>query len=213
MLLEVLRKIWVWLYVRKIVRLWEVYGALTPSQHGTRKEHDTDSALMVHINCFEHAKSTNTPLFLSSWDIRRAFDPGGEGGNGRQLAPPGSSRCDCQLDCTPGRPRPDSRQISVGVGSLEECRISGVRPGYFHRCTPGYLRAQMGHPPEGRLKPSRLDGLLRHRTASTRDDPSLHFQMSTVRDASATVCDLGYADDLVSLSSSLAGLEHKAALM
>ena len=91
MLLEVLRKIWVWLYVRKIVRLWEVYGALTPSQHGFRKGHGTDSALMVHLNCFEHAKSNNTPLFFSSWDIRRAFDPGGEGGNGRQLVPPGSS--------------------------------------------------------------------------------------------------------------------------
>ena len=29
---------------------------------------------MVHINCFEHARLTNSPLFLSSWDIRRAFN-------------------------------------------------------------------------------------------------------------------------------------------
>ena len=32
MLLEVLRKIWVWIHVRKIVRLLEVHQALTPSQ-------------------------------------------------------------------------------------------------------------------------------------------------------------------------------------
>ena len=44
-------------------------------------------------------------------------------------------------------------------------------------------------------------------------DPSFHFQMPTAYDASATVSDLGYADDLVSLSPSLAGLQLKADLM
>ena len=43
-------------------------------RHGFRRGHGTDSALMVHINCLEHARLTNSPLFLSSWDIRRAFD-------------------------------------------------------------------------------------------------------------------------------------------
>ena len=28
----------------------------------------------VHLNCWEHARLTNTPLYISSWDIRRAFD-------------------------------------------------------------------------------------------------------------------------------------------
>ena len=32
MLLEVLRKIWIWIHVRKIVLVWEARGALTPSQ-------------------------------------------------------------------------------------------------------------------------------------------------------------------------------------
>ena len=44
-------------------------------------------------------------------------------------------------------------------------------------------------------------------------DPSLHFRMLTSRSESALVSDIGYADDLVSLSSSLAGLQHKADLM
>ena len=61
MLLEVLRKLWI--HIRKIVRLWEVYRALTPSQHGFRRGHGTDSALMVlHLNCFEHGqRSTEYP--------------------------------------------------------------------------------------------------------------------------------------------------------
>ena len=74
MLLEVLRKIWVLIYVRKIVQHWEAHRALTHSQHGFRRGHGTDSALLVHLNCLEHARHTNSPLFLSSWDIRRAFD-------------------------------------------------------------------------------------------------------------------------------------------
>ena len=44
-------------------------------------------------------------------------------------------------------------------------------------------------------------------------DPSSHFKMPTARDEYATVSDLGYADDLVSFSSSLAGLQHKADLV
>ena len=49
--------------------------------------------------------------------------------------------------------------------------------------------------------------------ALTMTDPSSHFQMATARDAATIVSDLGYADDLVSLSSSLAGLQLKADLM
>ena len=44
-------------------------------------------------------------------------------------------------------------------------------------------------------------------------DSSHHFSMPTSRTAHALVSDIGYADDLVSLSSSLAGLQHKADLM
>ena len=76
MLLEVLRRLWLRIYVRKIVHHWEVHQTLTHSQHGFRRGHwhRTESALLVHLNCLEHARHTNFPLFLSSWDIRRAFD-------------------------------------------------------------------------------------------------------------------------------------------
>ena len=53
------------IHVRKIVRLCEVPP--------------TDSTLLVHLNCFEHAWFTNTPLYLFRWDVRRAFDSRGDG--------------------------------------------------------------------------------------------------------------------------------------
>ena len=58
----------------KVGRLSEYHQVLTPSQHGFRKGRGTDSALVVHLNCWEHARLTNNPLYLSSWVIRRAFD-------------------------------------------------------------------------------------------------------------------------------------------
>ena len=44
-------------------------------------------------------------------------------------------------------------------------------------------------------------------------DPATHYRMPTSRSDSALVSDIGYADDLVSLSSTLVGLQDKADLM
>ena len=45
------------------VRLCEAHQI---SQHGFRKGRGTDLALVVHLNCWEHARLTNSPLYLSS---------------------------------------------------------------------------------------------------------------------------------------------------
>ncbi|OXE37212.1 MAG: hypothetical protein CGW95_02890, partial [Phenylobacterium zucineum] len=73
-LLEVLRKIWVGIVIKKITRAWDRHGLLSDAQHGFRHCRGTDSALLQFINAREHSEATNTPLFTSSWDIRRAFD-------------------------------------------------------------------------------------------------------------------------------------------
>ena len=44
-------------------------------------------------------------------------------------------------------------------------------------------------------------------------DPAIHFHMPTLYQTPVAVSDIGYADDLVSLSSSLAGLQYKADIM
>ena len=77
--------------------------------------------------------------------------------------------------------------------------ISTVRPGTFVR-ERGTTQGDVSSP---HAWTAFFDIALQ---ALAMTDPSLHFQMSNVRDASATVSDLGYADDLVSLSSSQAAL-------
>ena len=213
MLLEVLRKIWVWIDVRKIVRLWEAHGALTPSQHGFRRGHGTDSALMVHLNCFEHAQSTNTALFLSSWDIRRAFDSVAKeamDASWRRLGvPEATAHWIAHLD--------DHGPTAIrSPWALEAWRKAGYQ-GFgatISSVLPGTFVRERGTPQGDVSSPHAwtafFDIALR---AFAMTNPSLHFQMPSARATTATVSDLGYADDLVSLSSSLAGLQHKADIM
>ena len=213
MLLEVLRKIWIWIHIRKIVRLWESHRSLTPSQHGFRRGHGTDSALMVHINCLEHAKHSGTPLFLSSWDIRRAFDSVSKeamDASWRRLGVPGTTahwiaHLDDQGPTAVRSPWALEAWRTAGYQGLGQT-ISTARPSTFVR-ERGTPQGDVSSP---HAWTAFFDIALR---ALAMTDPSLHFQMPTAREDSAPVSDLGYADDLVSLSSSLAGLQLKADIM
>ena len=213
MLLEVLRKIWIWIHIRKIVRLWESHRALTPNQHGFRRGHGTDSALMVHINCLEHAKLSGTPLFLSSWDIRRAFDSVSKeamDASWRRLGVPGPTahwiaHLDDQGPTAVRSPWALEAWREAGYQGLGEM-ISGERPSTFVR-ERGTPQGDVSSP---HAWTAFFDIALR---ALAMTDTSLHFQMPTAREDSATVSDLGYADDLVSLSSSMAGLQLEADIM
>ena len=60
--------------VGRITRAWERHHVLAPAQQGFNPGRGTDTALLQFINAPEHAEETGTPLYTSSWDIRRAFD-------------------------------------------------------------------------------------------------------------------------------------------
>ena len=74
MLTDVLRKIWVSIIVNKIQKHWVRHDLLASSQHGTLEHHGTESALLQFRNMVEEARESCTEVYLSSWDIKRAFD-------------------------------------------------------------------------------------------------------------------------------------------
>ena len=74
MLLEVVRKTWVGALVRVIRRTWDKHSILCDSQHGFRAGRSTLAPLIQVINSLEGAMEEDIPLYVSSWDIRRAFD-------------------------------------------------------------------------------------------------------------------------------------------
>ena len=69
-----MRKVWVGITIKKIQDCWERHKILNPSQHGYRKRSGTDAALIQLINVLEDAEETGHPIFLSSWDVKKAFD-------------------------------------------------------------------------------------------------------------------------------------------
>jgi len=74
MLVEVMRKIWVGLITRKIASFWEKHKLINPSQHAYLRGKGTHTAIPQLINAMESAKEYNTDIFISSWDMSKAFD-------------------------------------------------------------------------------------------------------------------------------------------
>jgi len=69
-LLEVFRKVWVGITIDRITAAWERHGILAEGHYGFRHHRGTD----IVLNAKEHAEESDTPLYTSSWGIRRAFD-------------------------------------------------------------------------------------------------------------------------------------------
>ena len=213
MLLEVLRKIWLWIYVRKIVQHWEAHQILTHSQHGFRRGHGTDSALLIHLNCLEHARHTNSPLFLSSWDIRRAFDSVSKeamDASWRRLGvPAATANWIAHLDDQ----GPTAVRSPWALDAWRRAKYVGLPPGTSPE-RPGTFTRERGTPQGDVSSPHAwtafFDIALR---ALDTTDPAIHFHMPSHLHKSVAVSDVGYADDLVSLSSSLTGLQYKADIM
>ena len=74
MLVDVLRKVWVGLLMDKIRKIWDKWGMINESQHGFMTGKGTHTAIPHLISLFETARHAGTSLYISSWDITRAFD-------------------------------------------------------------------------------------------------------------------------------------------
>ena len=73
-LMDALRKTWGSIFVRRIQKKWADEHLLQPNQYGSVKGKGTDGAVAEFLNAAETAKERSTPLYITSWDIRRAFD-------------------------------------------------------------------------------------------------------------------------------------------
>ena len=181
--------------------------------NGFRKRRGTDSALVVHLNCWEHARLTNSPLYLSSRDIRRAFDSVAketmDASWQRLGVPAATAHWIVHLD---GH-GPTAVRSPWALEAWHRAGYSGLGPG-ISPTRPGTFMRERGTHQRDVSSPHAwaafFDIALR---ALDMTDPASHFRMPTSRTTSATVSDIGYADDPVSLSSSLAGLQHKAGIM
>jgi hypothetical protein len=71
-LFEVIRKLWAGMVAKRVQRVWHEHNLLHHNQHGFRPQHGTHTAILHVLNRLEDA-SLDKPLFITFWDIRRAF--------------------------------------------------------------------------------------------------------------------------------------------
>ncbi len=74
MLVEVTRKIWVGLIMGKIADFWARNDLIDPAQHAYIRGKGTLTAIPQLTACLEAAKEYKTDIYISSWDMKRAFD-------------------------------------------------------------------------------------------------------------------------------------------
>ena len=74
MLVEVTRKIWVGLIMGRIADFWKRSSLIDEAQHAYIRGKGTHTAIPQLSNCLEAARDYKTDIFISSWDMKRAFD-------------------------------------------------------------------------------------------------------------------------------------------
>jgi hypothetical protein len=72
-LFENIRKLWAGMVSRRIQTIWNKENLLHANQHGFRWQRGTHTAVLHLLNQLELAESLD-PVYLTMWDIRRAFD-------------------------------------------------------------------------------------------------------------------------------------------
>jgi hypothetical protein len=73
-LYETLRKLWMSVLVNRVQEAWTAGGYLNDNQHGFIRKKGTDTAIALFADALETAKEWKTKLFMTSWDMKRAFD-------------------------------------------------------------------------------------------------------------------------------------------
>ena len=216
-LLEVLRKLWVGIVIQRITRAWERHHVLTDAQHGFRPGRGTDTALLQFINAREHADESGTQLYTSSWDIRRAFDSVSRGAMElswcRLGVPKAVAHWLATMDI--GGPTTIRSPWALTVWNTTQASGFGASPNLDTPCT---FHRDRGTPQGDVSSPHNWVGffdIALYALHLDRADPSSpaygeEFMAPGALGTPYAVGDMGYADDLVSTSRSLHGLQRQA---
>ena len=204
-LLEIFRKLWTSILTHRIRNAWEHFDMLDPSQHGFRAKHGTDSASLLLVDALENAKENHSACLVSSWDIRRAFDsiskPALQMAWTRLGVPPewASFLIQLDIDGTTSVRLPVSQFAHDKNGQTGLLRLQALG------ATDVLFPAERGVPQGDVASPfgwnAVYDILLR----------ALTIQRRHITDPSSQA--IAYADDLLSVSSTITSLQQQADLV
>ena len=205
MLVEVTRKIWVGLIMGKIARFWAKHGLIDEAQHAYIRGKGTHSAIPQLTACLEGAKEYKTSLYISSWDMKRAFDSLGRRFIVRSLMrlhiPQELAEFMTSLDCNGDVFVKCPKNIKIAEKGLDHLDKSG------DKFQTGKGTGQ-GDIPSPLLWVAALDTLL----TSLRRHP-IEFKIQDLAGQSHPVETIAFADDVLSIESTMEALQAKANLI
>ena len=193
MLLEVIRKLWVGSMVKVIRTTWDKHKILCDSQYGFRAGRSTLAPLIQIINAFEGSMEEESPLYLSSWDISHAFD-----------SPP---RWIIELAL---RRLGVPRELAMYLAYLDDGdEIMVSTPWSKAHLDAATFTSEHGSGQGDKGSPTFWNGVFDILlTALATEDSG--FNTKGDRGELVDLYDTGYADDCISGSSTLEGLQRKA---
>jgi hypothetical protein len=205
-LIETSRKLWVGIFIDKIKHFWTKSNILCESQHAYLANKSTEGALLQFRNLMEETEECAADQYLSSWDIKRAFDrvP-------KNILILSWTRLGVPQDVAAYLVGLDTAGTTVIRNPYTELRYRRRGRATFtrqHKPTPSF-QAEVGTGQGDVGSPLNwiafFDILLCALELDTTDQPLFRAngQLYAARDT-------GYADDLVSAKSTLAGLQAKA---
>ena len=201
MLVEVTRKIWVGLIMHKIRHFWKKWNIINENQHAYIQGKGTQTAIPQLIDAMESAEESKSSIFISSWDMSKAFDS-----LGRELVILCMERLHVPRDIASYLTRLDTEGL-VYVRSplnLEKMRTSGkagLKPSDGFRTGKG---VGQGDIPSPLLWVAAFDTLL----CALADENE--FKVQDLDGETHGCVDSAYADDLISMAATAAALQAKA---
>lgn len=205
-LIETSRKLWIGIFIDKIKHFWTQSNLLCESQHAYLANRSTEGALLQFRNLMEETEECAADQYLSSWDIKRAFDrvP-------KNILILSWTRLGVPHDVATYIVGLDTSGTTVIRNPYTERRYRKRGRSTFlrrHQPTPSF-QAEVGTGQGDVGSPLNwiafFDILLCALELDTTDQPLFRAngQLHVARDT-------GYADDLVSAKSTLAGLQSRA---
>jgi len=208
MLIEATRKIWAGIFLGRMQKYLEENKVLHPSQHGASRGVGTDTAAPILINALETAREWGSSVYISSWDVQRAFDSISREYQIAALVRVGIPLATAEylINMDGGGEiavrTPLNETNNLGVGGWDNIKEDG----YVFRAGRG---TGQGDPLSPLIFACCLDPLL----CALADVAGGEFFVQGLRQVSRAVPNIAYVDDAISITGSFQALQAKADIM
>jgi len=182
----------------KIREFWKKWNLIDETQHGFMVGKGTHTAIPILINCMETAKDFASDIYISSWDIQRAFDSLGPEFVIRALQrmhiPRGIAEYLVKLD--------DGGKVYVRTPTNIKLNLDGeLKKGRGFKRDKG---VGQGDVPSPMLWVAAFDTLL-----DALGEIESGFKTQDVNGQTKMVKDVAFADDLISVTGSMEKLQER----